>query len=392
MSAAPGSDVAGPPAGTGPLREVRVVELAGQGPGPFACMLLADMGAEVIRVERPGPVSPERRRADVHGRGRRSIAIDLKDQRGVDIVLDLLDTADVLIEGFRPGVAERLGLGPKECLARNRRLVYGRVTGWGQDGPLASLAGHDINYLAFSGALHAIGPAGGYPAVPLNLVADYGGGGTFLVIGALAAVLEARVTGTGQVVDAAMIDGVAAMMAPFYAMAANGAWSEDRGTNLLDSGAHFYGVYRTADDRWVAVGAIEPQFYRALMTLLDIDVDTVPAQMDRASWAALRARLAEVFATRDRDAWVSHFAGHEACFFPVLSMNETTRHPHARARAMFEEVNGVPHPRPAPRFSSTGPLPARPIEELGDSTDELLRGVGRTETQIAALRADGVVA
>jgi len=391
MSAAPGSDVAGPPAGTGPLREVRVVELAGQGPGPFACMLLADMGAEVIRVERAGPVSPERRRADVHGRGRRSIAIDLKDQRGVDIVLDLLDTADVLVEGFRPGVAERLGLGPKECLARNRRLVYGRVTGWGQDGPLAGLAGHDINYLAFSGALHAIGPAGGDPAVPLNLVADYGGG-AFLVIGVLAALLEARVTGTGQVVDAAMVDGVAAMMAPFYAMAAIGTWSEERGTHLLDSGAHFYGVYRTADDRWVAVGAIEPQFYRVLMTLLDIDTDTVPAQMDRATWAALRARLAEVFATRDRDAWVSHFAGHEACFFPVLSMNETTRHPHARARAMFEEINGVPHPRPAPRFSSTGPLPARPIEELGDSTDELLRRIGRAQTQIAALRADGVVA
>ena len=391
MSAAPGSDVAGPPAGTGPLREVRVVELAGQGPGPFACMLLADMGAEVIRVERAGPVSPERRRADVHGRGRRSIAIDLKDQRGVDIVLDLLDTADVLVEGFRPGVAERLGLGPKECLARNRRLVYGRVTGWGQDGPLAGLAGHDINYLAFSGALHAIGPAGGDPAVPLNLVADYGGG-AFLVIGVLAALLEARDTGTGQVVDAAMVDGVAAMMAPFYAMAAIGTWSEERGTHLLDSGAHFYGVYRTADDRWVAVGAIEPQFYRVLMTLLDIDTDTVPAQMDRATWAALRARLAEVFATRDRDAWVSHFAGHEACFFPVLSMNETTRHPHARARAMFEEINGVPHPRPAPRFSSTGPLPARPIEELGDSTDELLRRIGRAQTQIAALRADGVVA
>jgi alpha-methylacyl-CoA racemase len=378
--------------GSGPLRGVRVVELAGQGPGPFACMLLADLGAEVVRIERVGRApGPAQRRLDVHARGRRSIAVDLKDPRGVELVLDLVGGADVVVEGYRPGVVERLGLGPDLCLARNPRLVYGRMTGWGQDGPLAARAGHDINYLALTGALHAIGPADGAPAVPLNLVADYGGGGAFLALGVTAAVLEARTSGHGQVVDAAMIDGVAAMAAPFYAMVATGAWHDRRGANILDSGAHFYGVYRTADERWVAVGAIEPAFYEALLALLGLDPSDLPAQFDRRAWAEVRARLADIFATRDRDAWVAHFADHDACLTPVLSLGEAPLHPHARARAMFEDVDGVPQPRPAPRFSRTALAGARPVEPVGASTDELLRRLGRSDDEIATLRTAGVV-
>jgi alpha-methylacyl-CoA racemase len=373
---------------TGPLGGVRVVELAGLGPGPFACMLLADMGAEVIRVDRPGGVI---RGADAHGRGRRSIVLNLKEQAAVEVLLALVDTADVLVEGFRPGVAERLGVGPLVCHARNPRLVYGRMTGWGQDGPLAHEVGHDITYLALSGALHAIGPEGGEPAVPLNLVADYGGGGAFLALGVTAALAAVRGGAPGQVVDAAMVDGVAAMMAPFHAMVASGRWSAERGTNLLDSGAPFYRTYRTVDDRWIAVGAIEAPFYRAFVTGLGLDPAELPPQQDPSSWPELRARFARIVASRSRDEWVERFTGTDACVAPVLTPAEAVRHPHAVARGMFHEVDGVVHPAPAPRFGTGPAVATRPTHTNGTDTDALLTELGFDAGAVEKLRAAGAV-
>jgi alpha-methylacyl-CoA racemase len=374
---------------TGPLAGVRVVEMAAIGPGPFTCMLLADLGAEVVSVHRVGARQALR---DAHQRGRRSICVDVKRARGAALVLDLIATADVLVEGFRPGVMERLGLGPAECHARNPRLVYGRMTGWGQEGPLASSAGHDLSYLAITGALHATGPSGGPPVPPLNLVADYGGGGMLLAFGIAAALFESRASGLGQVVDAAMIDGVAAMLAPFYAMTASGMWRQERGQNLLDGGAHFYGTYLTQDSRWVSVAALEPQFYRALMDLLGLDSDTLGPQMDQSGWPAARAKLAAVFLTRTRDEWVACFAGTDACVQPVLDLAEATRDPHAAAREMFADRDGIPHPRPAPRFSRTAAaLPPAP-EDPGASTDAILTSAGLRADEIDCLRRDGVIA
>ncbi|GAA5078321.1 alpha-methylacyl-CoA racemase [Thermocatellispora tengchongensis] len=379
----------------GPLRGRRVVEVAGQGPVPFAGMMLADMGAEVIRVERmPGGRAgwPDRHRTDTLSRGRRSVQVDLKNPLGADVVLRLVAGADALIEGFRPGVAERLGIGPAECLARNPALVYGRMTGWGQHGPEARRAGHDLNYLALTGALYSIGQAGGPPVPPLNLVADFGGGGMLLAFGVVCALLEAGRSGQGQVIDAAMVDGVAALMAPFYAMAAAGRWSERRGTNILDSGAHFYGVYETADGRHVAVAAIEPKFYQALIATLGLDAGDLPPQMDAARWPEMKRRLAAVFRTRTLKEWCAAFEEVDACFAPVLTPVEAVEHPHAVARQAFTRVDGIPQPAPAPRFARTPAGMPEPPPRPGEHTGEVLAAAGFTDSDIDALRAQGVVA
>lgn len=373
---------------TGPLHGIRVIELAGQGPGPFACMLLADLGADVVSVERVGV---RRHPEDAHGRGRRSVCVDLKDPRGVELVLDLVAEADALVEGFRPGVTERMGLGPKECQDRNPALVYGRMTGWGQEGPLAQVAGHDINYLAISGVLDLVGPAGGAPVPPLNLVADYGAGGMLLAFGLTAALLDARSTGCGRVVDAAMVDGLAALAAPFHALADRGDWGP-RGTNLLDGGAPYYGVYETADGKHVSVGAIEQGFYDQLLVVLGLDQDELGPRADRSRWPDQRRRFAEVFASRTRAEWVVAFDGHDACFAPVLSLAEAREHPHARDRGMFAVNGGMTQQAPAPRFGGTTlPLPPG-RQQPGHATDDVLRGGWLTDEEIAELRAAGVVA
>lgn len=372
----------------GPLSGVRVLELVAQGPAPFACMLLADLGAEVIGVERPGA---QRYAPDAHSRGRRSVALDLKRPEGRDVLLDLVRDVDVLVEGFRPGVSERLGVGPDVCHGVNPALIYGRMTGWGQDGPLAQAAGHDINYLALAGGLGAIGEPGRPPVPPLNLAADYGGGGMLLAVGILAALHERGYSGRGQVIDAAMVDGVGLMLAPFHAMAARGRWHE-RGTNLLDGGAPFYRVYRTADDRWLAVGAIEPGFYRAFLDVLGLDQDLLGEQMDRDTWPSTTDRIAAAVATRTREEWEREFAGTDACVSPVLDLGEAPTHPHLDGRDSFVDVDGVPYPAPAPRLSRT-PAQLPPLaERLGASTEAVLSELGRTPAQIAALRTAGVVA
>lgn len=335
----------------GPLAGLRVVEFAGIGPGPFAAMLLADMGADVVRIERPGErVRPH----DVTRRGRRVVVLDLKREDGVGQALALLERAEVLIEGFRPGVMERLGLGPGVVLARNPRLVYGRMTGWGQAGPLSATAGHDINYIAIAGALGAIG--GAAPVPPLNLVGDYGGGALYLAMGVLAAVLAVRAGGAGQVVDCAISDCVANMLALFHGMRAAGAWRDERGVNLLDGGAHFYGTYECADGRYLAVGAIEPQFYAELRRIAGLDDPAFDAQQDRAAWPELRRRLAAVLRSRPRDEWVALFAGSDACVAPVLGLGEAVSHPHNVARGAFVTRDGVVQPEAAPRFSA---IPAK---------------------------------
>lgn len=339
-----------------PLSGVRIVELASLGPVPWCGMLLADMGAEVIRVERPaaaGNVATGRSRFEVTDRGRLFLRADLKTPEGTTAVRRLVARADALMEGMRPGVAERLGLGPEDCWKDNPRLVYGRMTGWGQDGPLAARAGHDINYVALSGALHAIGPAGGPPVPPLNLVGDYGGGGAFLAMGLLAALLRARETGAGQEVDVAMVDGVASLMALQYGRFAEGRWRDMRGTNLLDGGTPWYGIYETADGRHVAVGAIEEPFYEALLAGLELDAASLPDRSERTRWPELRERLAAAFRTRSRDEWARRFESIDACVSPVLSLAEAPRHPHLAARATFVEVDGVIQPAPAPRFRSS---------------------------------------
>jgi alpha-methylacyl-CoA racemase len=339
---------------TGPLAGVRVVELGGIGPGPFAGMLLADLGAEVVRVDRPeraaepdagGP-------ADVLNRGKRSVVLDLKDPSGTASLLQLVERADVLIEGFRPSVTERLGIGPHDCLARNPRLVYGRMTGWGQDGPLAATAGHDLTYIALTGALGAIGDADGPPQIPLNLVGDFGGGGCYLVIGVLAALHVAARSGRGQVVDAAIVDGTAHLLASTFAKLGRGEWSDERGVNRFDGGWPFYAVYGTRDGRYVAVGALERKFYRRLVELLDLGVDP-ERQHDRSTWPELRALLAKRFAERTRDEWAAVFEGTDACVAPVLSLTEAAGHPHLAARASLFARGGVVQPAPAPRFSAT---------------------------------------
>jgi alpha-methylacyl-CoA racemase len=373
----------------GPLAGVRVVELAGIGPGPFCAMLLADLGAEVLRVDRPAaarPVWPT-----VLARGRRSVAVDLKHPDGAAVVLDLVAAADALVEGFRPGVAERLGIGPDACLARNPRLVYGRVTGWGQEGPWRLAAGHDIDYIALAGALHPVGPAGGPPVPPLNLVGDFGGGGMLLALGVVAALLERGRSGAGQVVDAAMVDGAALLTTQFHELLAAGLWREQRGGNLLDGGAPFYGVYETADGRHLAVGALEPQFWAELLRRLGLDAGDLPDQLDRDGWPLLRRRLAALFRTRTLEEWCELLAGTDACVAPVLGLGEAPAHPHNRARGTFVEVGGVVQPAPAPRFSRTPCDPPTPAARPGEHTDQALTDWGVPPDQVARLRATGAV-
>ncbi|AWB93897.1 CaiB/BaiF CoA transferase family protein [Aeromicrobium chenweiae] len=373
---------------SGPLHGVRVVELVGIGPGPFAAMLLADLGADVIRVDRPGGNALQLGAADkdILGRGRPSVAIDLKNPRGVETVLDLVESADILIEGLRPGVTERLGLGPQECHARNPRLVYGRMTGWGQDGPLAQTAGHDINYISVAGALGAIGRAGGPPQVPLNLVGDFAGGSMYLVTGVLAALTHARATGEGQVIDAAITDGTAHLMSMIVAMQQSGSWSNHRGTNMLDTGTPFYDVFETSDGQWMSVGPLEPQFYAALIEGLGLT--DAPGQYDFARWGELRQMLTETFASRTRAEWEQLFDGTDACVAPVLSIEEAYTHPHNVARGTYVERDGLTQPAPAPRFSATPATLTTPPERAGASTTAALNAWGIAD--VDQLIADGV--
>lgn len=378
----------------GPLHGLKVVEMVGLGPGPFCAMMLADMGAEVIRVDRPdrgAGVLPEDVRFDVTARGRRSLAIDLKQPGAAEAVLRLIEQADVLIEGFRPGVMERLGLGPDVCLARNARLVYGRMTGWGQHGPLAQAAGHDINYIAITGALHAIGLPDQPPVVPLNYIGDFGGGAMMLAFGVVCAVLESQRSGKGQVVDAAMTDGAALLSAMMYGFKAAGRWSNRRGENLLDGGAPYYGTYACADGKYVAIGALEPQFYRKLIELCGIEDPAFATQGDRRDWPQLKHRLAEVFKTRTRDQWCALMEGSDACFAPVLDWDEAPVHAHNRARETFIDVDGVTHPAPAPRFSRTATAKPMPASPPGADTEAVLRDWGFGAEEIAALKGDGVI-
>lgn len=362
--------------GDGPLAGIRVVELGAIGPGPHAAMLLADLGADVVRVERPDAALRvgDGDRRDHMLRGRRRVELDVKTDEGRAALLDLVDRADVLIDGFRPGAAERMGVGPDAVLARNPRLVYGRITGWGQDGPLSSTAGHDINYLALTGALASLGRSGEPPAAPLNLVADFGGGSLYLVVGVLAALVERGVSGRGQVIDAAMVDGVASLLQLIWALRGTGQWSDRPGTNLLDGGAPFYDTYACLDGRFVAVGALEPAFFRLLVRGLGWeDADAVAAtQYDPRTWPALRARLAETFATRSRDDWAAVFAESDACVTPVLTFAEAADHPHLRSRATLVEADGVVQAAPAPRFSRTGAPSIRPPRSTPDDVDDVL--------------------
>jgi len=371
----------------GPLNGFRLLEIAGIGPGPYCAMVLADMGAEVVRVVRPGPGAFGGRPShDLLSRGRRSICVDLKRPDGVDTILRLADSADGLFEGFRPGVMERLGLGPDVCLARNPRLVYGRMTGFGQDGPLAQAAGHDINYIALAGVLAHIGRAGQPPTPPINLIGDFGGGGLLLAFGMVCALLERVRSGKGQVVDAAMVDGAAALMTIFHGAQQSGFWSDATGTNMLDSGAPFYDAYETADGKYVAIGSIEPQFYAELLRRTGLDAEDLPPQNDPATWPVLRERFGALFRTRTRDAWCEILASSDACFAPVLTMAEARVHPHARARESFIDVAGVSQPRPAPRFSRTDSVVSRPPSAGGAHTYEVLGEWGFTTAEINALR------
>jgi alpha-methylacyl-CoA racemase len=381
--------VDGSSAGLGPLAGLRILEMAGIGPGPFCAMMLADMGAQVIRVDRVAGSARSIEvdvRFDVTARGRRSIALDLKKPEAVATVLRLCAQADGLIEGFRPGVMERLGLGPEKCLAVNPRLVYGRMTGWGQTGPLAPYAGHDINYLAISGMLHLFGRKEERPSPPLNLVADMGGGGLMLAFGMSCALLERVRSGRGQVIDAAMTEGAALLATSVFAQKAMGWWQEGRGSNLLDSGAHFYEVYETRDGGFMAVGAIEPQFYALLLQGLGLDGTTLPKQMDRGAWPVMKERFAQIFRERTREEWTKVFADSDACVSPVLSPAEAAAHPHNQARGAFRRDFGALHPRPAPRLTREASAPLCAPPRAGEHSDEVLRAFGFSAPEIAALR------
>jgi alpha-methylacyl-CoA racemase len=382
----------------GPLSGIRIIEMAGIGPGPFCAMMLSDMGAEVIRIDR----KPQEGRAatflqfghprfDVLSRGRKSLALDLKNPQSADVVLRLAQQADALIEGFRPGVMERLGLGPEVCLARNPRLVYGRMTGWGQTGPLAPAAGHDLNYIALSGALHAIGSPAGPPTVPLNLVGDFGGGAMMLAFGLVAALLETTRSGQGQVIDAAITDGAALLSTMMYGFHAAGLWSNARDENLLDGAAHFYDCYACADGKFITVGALEPQFYALLLERCGIDDPAFKAQMNRSRWPELKQKLTELFRTRTRAEWCALMEGSDVCFAPVLDWDEAPQHAHNRARGTFVEIDGVTQPAPAPRFSRTPPEVQRPPAKLGEHGVEILGDWGFAAGDIEQLQRAGVI-
>jgi alpha-methylacyl-CoA racemase len=373
------------------LNGFKIIELAGIGPGPFCGMMLADMGAEVIRVERIAAAQATEAPKDVLTRNRRSIAVDLKNPKGVETVLRLVEGADGLIEGFRPGVTERLGLGPEQCQARNPRLVYGRMTGWGQEGPMAQAAGHDINYISLAGALHAIGRPGERPVPPLNLVGDFGGGGMLLAYGMVCGLLEVTKSNEGQVIDAAMVDGTAALMAMFYSMSASGAFDTQRGTNLLDGGAHFYDTYETADGEHVSIGSIEPQFYALLMEKAGLDAEYFQPQMNKGRWGELKAKLTEVFLTKTQAEWCDIMEGSDVCFAPVLNLINAATHPHNVARNSYQEVAGVLQQAPAPRFSRTPAAAIQAPRVPGEDSASVLADFGLTATEVAQLTEQGVV-
>jgi alpha-methylacyl-CoA racemase len=377
----------------GPLAGIKVVELAGIGPGPMCAMVLADLGATVLRIERPGPQDlgvARPRRFDLLLRGRRALALDLKRPEAKALALRLVEGADALIEGFRPGVTERLGLGPGDCLARNPRLVYGRVTGWGQEGPLAQAAGHDINYISLVGALHAFGRRGQAPVPPLNLLGDFAAGALYLALGIVCGILEAGRSGKGQVIDAAMVDGTASLLTAFHGLVAAGLATHERGTNALDTGAHFYNAYECADGRWISVAAIEGKFYAELLRRLDIDPATVPPQLDREHWPEAQKRLAALFKTRTREAWCQLLERTDACFAPVLTTDEAPLHPHNMARGTYIEIDGIVQPAPAPRFSRTEPdVPMPPQPNDPEQAETALAG-WLEPGEILALREAGV--
>jgi alpha-methylacyl-CoA racemase len=378
----------------GPLTGYRVIEFAGIGPGPMCAMLLSDMGADVLRIDRTtaaGLGISMRTKFDLLNRGRRSVAFDLKKASAIDAVMRLVERADALIEGFRPGVMERLGLGPDRCLARNPRLVFGRMTGWGQEGPLAEAAGHDINYIALTGALHSIGRTGDRPLPPLNLVGDFGGGALYLALGVVAGLLEAQKSGKGQVVDAAMVDGASSLMTAIYGIKAAGMWTNNRGENLLDTGAHFYEVYETSDGKFVSIGSIEAKFYDELLELSGLKGQELPNQMDRTSWPAFKERLTRIFKSKTRDEWCKIMEGSDVCFAPVLSMEEAPKHAHNRHRGTFVEVEGVVQPGPAPRFSRTPGQVQRPPASPGEHTEEALGDWGFSDADLEKLRAQGAI-
>ncbi len=362
----------------GPLDGVKIVEFAGIGPGPFCGMLLSDLGADIVRIDRKGPAKAQA--SNVTARGRRSIALDLKNPDDIATALKLIARADGLIEGFRPGVMERLGLGPDTALARNPKLVYGRMTGWGQTGTLAHAAGHDLNYIALTGALHAMGRKDEPPTPPLNLVGDYGGGALYLAFGLCAGIIHASKTGEGQVIDCAMTDGAASLASMFYGMRHSGLWTDEREANLLDGGAHFYDTYECSDGGWVSIGSIEPQFYALLLEKTGLDDPAFSAQMNKAEWPDLKAKLAAVIKTRTRDEWCEIMEGTDICFAPVLSMAEAPEHPHNKARQTFVSIEGVPQPAPAPRFSKTPGAIQRPPAANGEHDDEILADWGLAST------------
>jgi alpha-methylacyl-CoA racemase len=377
----------------GPLSGLKIIELSGIGPGPFTGMLLADMGAEVISIHRKSASNPNEQAAAVNisERGKRSIALNLKSAEGIETVLKLVESADALFEGFRPGVTERLGIGPDECLARNPKLVYGRMTGWGQDGPMAHAAGHDINYISLSGALHAIGRKGEKPQAPINLVGDFGGGGMFLAFGMACAIIEAQRSGKGQVVDVSMVEGSATLMHMMYSMKAMGAWTDNRGTNLLDTGAHFYDTYETKDGKYVSIGSIEPQFYALLVEKAELDKDKFAAQMDPSQWDSLRDELTQVFKQKTRDEWCEIMEGTDVCFAPVLAMAEVQDHAHNQARQSFVEISGVTQPAPAPKFSRSSPETPKPPKPSGIDTLKVLKDFGFSDAEVDTLKNNGAI-
>jgi alpha-methylacyl-CoA racemase len=380
----------------GPLAGVKVLEIAALGPAPFAAMMLSDMGAEVLRIDRTERVDGSEHSAppplDFLARGRRSVGLDLKSPEGVELLLKLVESADVILEGFRPGVMERLGAGPEACLARNPQVIFGRMTGWGQEGPLAQVAGHDINYIALAGALEPIGRRGEKPLPPLNLVGDFGGGGMLLAYGIACALIERTRSGKGQVVDAAMVDGAATLMTFFHAAQQAGWWKPERGTNLLDGGAHFYDTYETSDGKYISIGALESKFYAELIEKLGLASEELPDQMDRSRWEEQKERFGELIKTKTRDAWCEILEGTDACFAPVLSLDEASEHPHLRERGTFVEVAGALQPGPAPRFSRTPCQISSPPPHAGQHTDEALADWGIPAAEIARLRGSKAIA
>jgi len=374
----------------GVLSGYKIIEFAGIGPAPMCAMLLSDMGAEVLRIDRAEEANlgiPTNAKYNLLGRGRRSVAIDLKRKEGTEVALTLISRADALIEGFRPGVMERLGLGPDVCMARNPRLIYGRMTGWGQEGPLAQAAGHDINYIALTGALHSIGRKGEAPVPPLNLVGDFGGGGVYLALGVVAGLLEAQKSSKGQVLDVAMTDGAASLMTAIYGLRAAGRWTDQRGDNILDTGSHYYDVYETSDGKYIAIGSIEPKFYAELLRLTGLQNEELPRQNDQSAWPTLKERVTKVFRTKTRDEWCRLMEGSEVCFAPVLTMQEAPNHPHNRLRETFVEANGVIQPAPAPRFSRTPSAIQGPPSSPGEHTEAALRDWGFSAAELERLRA-----